>query len=134
MNVPPLSREPAPIRDLAWWAAECERTDTDWRGILLTTLRKLELIAPCPICEREPCITPSFCELAREADANPRPARITRPRPTPATAIEAIKQSVRNRGLAALKEQATRGRLALCDDAARAELDNWLSRFKARAR
>jgi hypothetical protein len=117
--------------DLAWWAMEAERADTDWRGILLTTLRRLELIAPCPICECEPCPAPSFCQLCREADAKRRqqPKTITL-RPIARPTLEAIKQSVRNCGLAALKESATRERLARCDDAARAEIDRWLTHFK----
>ena len=55
-------------------------------------------------------------------------------RPTPNATIEAVKQSVRDRGLAALKEIATRGRLAGFDAAARTELDRWLTHFKTKAR
>ena len=120
------------VRDLAWWAAEQECLGTDWRGILLTVLRAVGAIEPCPVCEREPCPSPSFCQLCREADAKVAPNRRTwnQRRPTPVTLVEAIKQSVRDRGIAALKEPATRERLGRCDRAARAEIDRWLTRFK----
>jgi hypothetical protein len=53
--------------------------------------------------------------------------------PGPATTlVEAIKQSVRDRGIAVLKEPATRDRLSQCDQAARAEIDRWLTRFKSK--
>jgi hypothetical protein len=55
------------------------------------------------------------------------------PEPGPAiTLVEAIKQNVRDRGIAALKEPATRDRLSQCDQAARAEIDRWLTRFKSK--
>jgi hypothetical protein len=46
--------------------------------------------------------------------------------------VEAIKQSVRDRGIAVLKEPATRDWLSQCDRAARAEIDRWLTRFKSK--
>jgi hypothetical protein len=51
-------------------------------------------------------------------------------RATPGTTIEAIKVAVRDRGVAALKEPATRERMQRCDAAARADVERWLSRFK----
>jgi hypothetical protein len=55
------------------------------------------------------------------------------PEPGPAiTLVEAIKQSVRDRGIAVLKEPATRDWLSQCDRAARAEIDRWLTRFKSK--
>jgi hypothetical protein len=55
------------------------------------------------------------------------------PEPAPAiTLVEAIKQRVRDRGIAVLKEPATRDRLSQCDQAARAEIDRWLTRFKSK--
>jgi hypothetical protein len=55
------------------------------------------------------------------------------PEPDPAiTLVEAIKQSVRDGGIAVLKEPATRDRLSQCDRAARAEIDRWLTRFKSK--
>jgi hypothetical protein len=55
------------------------------------------------------------------------------PEPGPAiTLVEAIKQGVRDRGIAALKEPATRDRLSQCDRVARAEIDRWLTRFKSK--
>ena len=122
------------VRDLAWWAAEQECLGTDWRSILLTVLRAVGAIEPCPVCELEPCPTPSFCQLAREADAKAAPGRREGwPRPTPLTLVEAIKQSVRDRGVAALKEPATRERLSRCDGAAQAEIDRWLQHRKRAA-
>jgi hypothetical protein len=59
-------------------------------------------------------------------------AIITANRPTPETSIDAIKVAVRDRGVAALNEPATRQRLQRCDAAARADIEQWLSRFKQR--
>lgn len=136
MNAPlALPKEAAALNDLAWWAAERERAGADWRTLLLNVVRALGLVAPCDVCEREPCATPSFCQLCREDDAARKscaPAMQKRPRPPDAT-IEAIKQNVREHGLAALKERATLDRLAICDNAARAEIDRWLTRIKAAA-
>jgi hypothetical protein len=124
------------VRDLAWWAAERERLGTDWRSILRMVLRAVGAIEPCPVCGGEPCPSPSFCQLCREADAKAAPKRRegnSWPRPTPLTLIEAIKQSVRDRGIAALKEPATRERLSRCDAAALAEIDRWLQHRKRAA-
>src|SRR5262249_45547381 len=109
MNAPAhIPKDAEAIHDLAWWAAERDRQGTDWRGILLSVLRTVGAIEPCPVCEREPCPSPSFCELGREADARTSGRReVSRPRPTPLTLVEAIKQSVRDRGITALKEPAT---------------------------
>jgi hypothetical protein len=125
------------INDLAWWAAESERAGTDWRTLLLDTVRALGMVTPCPVCECEPCPTPSFCQLAREADAKQAqqrpPYRKPPQRPTPQATIEAVKQAVRDGGLAALKSPANRERLSRCDVAAKAELKTWLSPLKQRA-
>jgi hypothetical protein len=53
-------------------------------------------------------------------------------RPTPQVTVEAIWHSVRERGLAALNEPATRERLARCDAAALAQIDQRITRLKAR--
>jgi hypothetical protein len=39
------------------------------RPFLLTVLRALNVIQPCPVCGCEPGPTPSFCQFARDADA-----------------------------------------------------------------
>jgi hypothetical protein len=52
-------------------------------------------------------------------------------RPTPQVTVEAIFHAVRERGLAALKEPATRERLARCDAAALEQIDQRISRLKA---
>jgi hypothetical protein len=157
MNAPaPAPKQAEALGDLAWWTAERERVGTDWRGLLLAVLRVLNVIQPCPVCGCEPCRTPSFCQLCGEADAKAAarwrdPNRVQRlmdddlslerayeqmmkARPTPNATVEAVKQGVRDRGLATLKETATRARLAGFDAAARAELDRWLTHFKIEAR
>jgi hypothetical protein len=143
-------------RDFAWWAVEAERTGTDWHGVIRTVLQ-MRVIAPCDVCEHQPCATPAFCQQCREADARAAASRRDDPhlkrlrrlmddeislerahaemmkaRPTPNATVEAIKQAVRERGVAALKEPATRERLSRCDDAAHAEIDSWLAKFKTK--
>jgi hypothetical protein len=142
------------VHDRKWWAAEAERADTGWRGIILTVLQ-MAPIAPCDVCEHQPCATSSFCQQCREDDIRAAASRrddahlkrlrrlmadeislerayteMMKARPTPKATVEAIKQSVRERGVAALKEPATRERLSRCDDAAHAEIDKWLANFK----
>jgi hypothetical protein len=137
MNAPVAPPKDAEaLHALAWWAAERERVGTDWRSLLLTVMRTAGVVSPCDVCESEPCMSPSFCEACRQADAK-REAKRKRvsdlkSRPTPQATIEAIKQSVRDRGVAALKEAANRERLSQCDNAARAEIDRWLTPFKAK--
>jgi hypothetical protein len=53
-------------------------------------------------------------------------------RPTPEMTIKAVKQAVRDRGVAALSEPSTRDRLRKCDDDARKRFDLWLTDFKTR--
>jgi hypothetical protein len=135
MNAPlSIPKNAEAVRDLEWWISERERQGTDWKSLLLGLMRAAGLIAPCPVCEREPCSTPSFCQACREVDAKAAAERRNDPRsrarPTPNVTIEAIKQAVRGGGVAALRERATRERLLLCDRAARAHLDRWISNFK----
>jgi len=52
-------------------------------------------------------------------------------RPTPQVTIEAIWHAVRERGLDTLNEPATRERLARCDAAALAQIDQRITRLKA---
>jgi hypothetical protein len=51
---------------------------------------------------------------------------------TPQVTVEAIWYAVRERGLAGLNEPATRERLAQCDAAALAQIDQRISRLKGR--
>jgi hypothetical protein len=51
-------------------------------------------------------------------------------RSAPEMTIEAVKQAVRERGVAALSEPSTRDRLQKCDADARKRLDLWLTDFK----
>jgi len=53
-------------------------------------------------------------------------------RPTPQVVVEAVWHSVRERRLAALNEPATRKRLARCDAAALTQIDERITRLKAR--
>jgi|SRR5262245_23242857 len=144
----PAPKQAEALRGLAWWAAERERVGTDWRGILLTVLRSLNVIRPCTVCGCEPCPTPSFCQVCREADAKAAAGRrddhrrrrlmdadislerayeqMMKARPTPNATIETVKQAVRDRGVLALDEKQTRDRLQRCDPAAIAEIDHWL--------
>jgi len=110
-------------------------------------------MSACPICGADPCVSPSFCAACRDADQrkargerpryidplmwNGRPARIphdwdsmaldalwlNNQRPTPQSTIEAALHCVRERGLAALQEQANIERLLRCDAAARIEIN-----------
>jgi hypothetical protein len=51
-----------------------------------------------------------------------------RNRPTPRATIEAVQQSIRDRGLSALDEPANKARLKIFDHAARAELQSWIEK------
>ena len=56
---------------------------------------------------------------------------LNRPRKTPQTTIEAVIHSVRERGVAALKEPANIERLLSCDDDAKSEINERIARFVA---
>jgi hypothetical protein len=56
---------------------------------------------------------------------------LNRPRATPKSTIEAVLHSVRERGLAALKERANIERLLRCDAAAKAEINARIGRLVA---
>lgn len=53
-----------------------------------------------------------------------------RNRPTPKVTIEAVMHSVRERGLAALKEPANVERLSRCDAAAKAEIEQRIAKLR----
>jgi hypothetical protein len=57
--------------------------------------------------------------------------RLNRPHQTPQTMIEAVMFSVRERGVAALKEPANIERLSRCDDDAKTEINEWIARLIA---
>jgi len=118
-------------------------------------------MSACVTCGAAPCVNPSFCAACREADRckacgerpryidgwGDRPTNIphdwdalsidqlwyllNRERPTPKTTIDAIMYSVRERGLAALKESANIERLQRCDDAAKSEINRRIARLDA---
>ena len=54
-----------------------------------------------------------------------------RNRPTPKATIEAVMHAVRERGLAALKEPVTAERLERCDAAAKAEIEQLITKLRA---
>jgi hypothetical protein len=69
MNAPvTLPSKTEAIHDRAWWAAECERLGTDWQSLGQVVARLVTDLAPCPMCERTPCQTPSFCERCRRQE------------------------------------------------------------------
>jgi hypothetical protein len=106
----------------------------------------------CPTCGAAPCASPSFCRICREADGRQKPTdertkflrKLLDPnvgldkarrllndrRPTPEATVEAILYSVRERGVAALKEPANVDRLSRCDQAALAEIDRRVAKLK----
>jgi hypothetical protein len=59
-------------------------------------------------------------------------AKLWKDMSTPEVTLEAVKQAIRDRGLGALQEPATKERAQRCDANARARLDRWLSDFKQR--
>jgi hypothetical protein len=143
------SIEAAPAaNDRDWWLEQAAKAGADWRGIL-DGCRDLLAIGVGENSEMD-----MFKRACRGADgraaARPRDAdldrlrlddKVTLPaawaamfrnRPTPEATAEAIKQAVRDRGLAALKEPATRARVQRCDADARGHLDVWISNFKKR--
>jgi hypothetical protein len=71
------------------------------------------------------CCRGCECQAGRLQES----AETLRARPTPQVTIEAILYCVRERGLAALKEPATVERLARCDAAAKAEIDQRIGRL-----
>jgi len=97
----------------------------------------------CNTCGCDPCVNPSFCSASRKADRQIGQRRLppgipadwdrtsldalwellNRPRATPRVTIEAIVYSVRERGLAALKEPANIERLQRCDAPAKADIN-----------
>jgi hypothetical protein len=108
----------------------------------------------CRSCGQSPCVNPTFCAACdREERQHPRreSARVQRVRrlladnvslerayaefsdprnrPTPEVTIEAVVLSVRERGIAALKEPANVERLARCDAAAKAQIDQRIKKL-----
>jgi hypothetical protein len=69
MNAPiTLPSKTGAIHDRAWWADECESLGTDWQSLGRVVARLVTHLAPCPMCERKPCQTPSFCETCRHQE------------------------------------------------------------------
>ena len=107
----------------------------------------------CPTCGASPCINPAFCALCRDADRKVRGSagehlnllrKLMHPSVTleqayreitPRTdqrrrSVEAVILTVRDRGLAALKEPANVERLERCDAAAKAEIERRIAKLR----
>ena len=110
-----------------WWAIESRRAGSDWAGLIEVHLAALERLG---FMGADPSSFGLACERAG-ACAPRRPKN--RPRPTPQMTIEAIKQSVRDGGVAAIKQSDNRERLSRCDNAARAEINRWLQQRRKAA-
>jgi hypothetical protein len=81
------------------------------------------------VCRSAPCLTPGFCQnLPPDRAEKQRPPSERRSRPTPRTTVEAILWCVRERGIEALRETANIERLLRCDSAARAEINERITR------
>jgi cytochrome c553 len=87
----------------------------------------------CDICERTPCKSPTFCAACRKADrkaaAQPQDRR-TRDRPAQEATIEALMFSLRESGVKAIEEPATKRRLDELSDEQVIEVGNRLQRLK----
>ena len=106
-------------------------------------------MSACETCGNNPCVNPTFCAASRKADREIGQRRLppgippdwdkmsldalwvqlSQARRTPQTTIEAIMYSVRERGIAALKEPANVERLRRCDAAALAQIDARISKL-----
>ena len=106
-------------------------------------------MSACETCGNNPCVNPSFCAASRKTDREIGQRRLppgippdwgkmsldalwvqlSQARRTPQTTIEAIMYSVRERGIAALKEPANVERLRRCDAAALAQIDARISKL-----
>ena len=69
-------------------------------------------------------------KLDQEKSLGAASERMLHNRPTPPVTIEAVLYSVRERGLAALKEPANLERLSRCDEAARAQINERIAKLE----
>ena len=145
------------VRDWGWWEAQAARLGTDWTSIVEAAFTMLVAagILEAPEAERHwdaPSWREAAIEYHRDRPRGPaiEPERLARlrrlmaddvsldrawhelrdNRPTPEVTVEAIRQSVRERGLKALDEPVNQERLGRCDAAARARLDRWITEFQ----
>src|SRR5262245_26676286 len=110
----------------------------------------------CPMCGGRPCRSESWCDTCwlaeQEHRKNAKPKSKlppswnemsldalynfinSEPRPTPEVTVEAIMYSVRERGVAALKEPDTRERLSRCDAQPRAEINRQIAALGIKGR
>jgi hypothetical protein len=97
-------------RDRAWWAAEAERTGTDWRSLADAVLEALVSVG---ILRLEQSTFELACEQA-DRDQLPRPSRSGAAMAAPPTTIEALMFSLR-RGVNELAQSDTLRRLSALD-------------------
>jgi transposase len=92
----------------------------------------------CDVCGAAPCINPGFCSACRRADRRRAQASaqvvdldgVRRDHGVPQATIEALMHSLRERGLTALEEQATKRRLSELSEEQLIEVGNRLQRLK----
>jgi hypothetical protein len=118
-------------------------------------------MSACRTCGNDPCVNPSFCRLSRRADARlaaeRRAGRLREStaillaqdvsfeqawfelndplaHPAPRVTIEAVIESVRVRGLAALEEEKNIERLSRCNARAKPEIERRIQKLEAKGR
>jgi hypothetical protein len=97
-------------RDRAWWAAEAERTGTDWQSLADAAL---EALVSAGIIRLEQSTFELACEQA-DREQLPRPSRSGAATAAPPTTIEALMFSLR-RGVNELAQSNTLRRLSALD-------------------
>jgi hypothetical protein len=77
----------------------------------------------------EAVIGPCTCSLIPDTPP-PRAPAPPKPRPTPQASIDAVKYSIRQRGVKAVQEPANRQRIATFDAAAREQINQFIARLE----
>jgi hypothetical protein len=156
----PLAVVSTPVHDRAWWAEEAAREGTDWPRVVDAALEMMAgggILKPEPNTMphwgapswREAAVVYHRDRAGRLA-VEIEPKRLARQRrlmadgvslehayydinrsnATPAVTLDAIKLSLRERGIKALYEPLNQDRIRRCEPAARAQLDRWLADFR----
>jgi hypothetical protein len=144
--------------DREWWGAEAARTGTDWEGVIATAFEMMvaggilepERMTTWDAPSWREAVVEYHRDRAGRLAVEIEPKRLARLRrlmadsvsiehvyyeinrsnATPAVTLDAIKLSVRDRGIKALHEPLNQERIRRCDPAARASLDRWLADFR----
>jgi hypothetical protein len=98
---------------------------TDWRACEIADAMARK-VKPDPQTERRRALMDDSVSLEGAW------AEINSNRSTAEASVEAVKQAVRDRGMEALKEPATRNQLQQCDEAAHAAIDKWLTDYRGK--